>query len=307
MGMLLVLGGTLVLWKPHLAATSVLDTHISEPTAASTPEPTPEPTPLYRESGSAVDADTYLQDGRKVEILPGQSYWGMERLAVTVKEHRCRYMTGSGTLLPDYQCGDPVPESEAVEDEWFSDACFIGNSLQQGFMLYGGLRTADIFATQSISITNIYYEDVVNTGDGLISIMDAMAQKQYSKVFILLGINELGFSKGYFTESYGALIDQVRELEPDAQIYLESITPITKAESDSESMFTASRVNSFNELIRQLAADKEAHYLNIFDVWVGEDGYMPGGYTADGVHPYPRFYPLILDYLKTHTITEVRK
>ena len=35
----------------------------------------------------------------------------------------------------------PVPESEAVEDTYFEDAVFLGDSRTEGFRLYSGLKT----------------------------------------------------------------------------------------------------------------------------------------------------------------------
>ena len=150
-----------------------------------------------------------------------------------------RPFAGVYFLLLDYDYGTPVPESEAVGPEWFSDAVFIGNSLEQGFMLWSGLKTADIFAVQSISVANIGTDHVINAGGGTyLTILDAMARKNYQKVFIMLGINELSWaSKETFYEEYARVIDRIRELEPDAELYLQSITPVTARESATSTSF----------------------------------------------------------------------
>ncbi len=277
---------------------------VSEPAASAAPEK-----PALPMAGDLVYAAAARPDGRTVEPREGLCFWGMDLLDAGAKIHRCRFRTGGGQLLPDYEWGLPVPESEAVEQEYFSDAVFIGNSLAQGFMLYAGLKTADQFAVQSITVSNIGKEKVIRDDEGsFISILDAMARKSYRKVFVMLGINELSWAgKDTFYSLYAELIDQLRELEPEAEIYLQSMTPVTAEESNSSTTFTNQRIHEYNEVIRQLAEDKEVHYLYVFDALADDTGCLPEGSSSDGIHPYSKYYPQWLTYLQTHTVTEVKR
>ena len=45
---------------------------------------------------------------------------------------------------PDTQPFSPVPESGPVEDTYFDDAAFLGDSRTEGFHLYSGLKTGRI-------------------------------------------------------------------------------------------------------------------------------------------------------------------
>ena len=79
----------------------------------------PEPVPAPKGTGH------YAPD-RKWELyraIPkAGAYWpGMGDLAVSAKLHTCRFMSGSGELLPDYDFGDIVPETAAVDDSYFAD------------------------------------------------------------------------------------------------------------------------------------------------------------------------------------------
>ena len=334
LGMLLVLGAVLFLWAgfgrdsaaaaepspaPEMVVTlraavlpaggEVRSPDGGEPIPTATPAPTPEPKPAPTPPGSGVYAASARPDGNAVTPKEDLCYWGMELLDAGAQAHRCRFVSGSGSLLLDYDWGVEVPESEAVGPEWFSDAVFIGNSLEQGFMLYAGLKTADKFAVQSISVANIGTDRVINAGGGsFITILDAMSRKSYRKVFVMLGINELSWaSKETFYSKYSDLIDKIRELEPEAELYLQSMTPVTKRQSDASTTFTNPRIHEYNEVIRQLAKDKEAHYLYVFDAFADEEGCLPPGSSDDGIHPYPKYYPQWLTYLETHTVTEVKR
>ncbi len=279
-----------------------------EEAPAPAPEETPERRPPYP-AGSTDYAPSARPDGRTVAPKADLCFWGMDLIDTGAKIHRCRFRSGSGQLLPDYDWGLPVPASEAVEQDYFSDAVFIGNSLAQGFMLYAGLKTADQFAVQSITVNNIGSEKVIRDDNGgFISILDAMARKQYGKVFVMLGINELSWAgKDTFYTQYAALIDLLRELEPGAEIFLQSMTPVTAQESETSTVFTNDRIHEYNEVIRQLAEDKEAHYLYVFDALADDTGCLPAGSSSDGIHPYSNYYPQWLTYLQTHTVTEVKR
>ena len=247
-------------------------------------------------------------DGYQITAKADVCYPTVTGTALDMKKHQCRFVSGSGSFLPYYDYGMPVPKSGAVPESWYSDAVFIGNSLEQGFMLYAGLDAGDIYATQSITYSNIYFQKVVDDGEGgMLTLLEAMARKQYSKVFIMLGINEMSYATtSDFYESYAALVDDIRELEPSAEIYLQAITPVTAEESESSTTFTNPRIREFNGIIRQIAKDKSAHYLDIFEAFADENGCLPTGSSFDGIHPYSQYYSRWLDYILCHTVIENR-
>ncbi len=216
-----------------------------------------------------------------------------------------RFVSGSGTPLTGYSWGCDIPETKAVDDGYFSDAVFIGNSLEEGFMLYGGLNEADYFAAKSITVKNIYTEKAVKAGGEYVTIMEALGGKAYSKVYILLGLNEIHLGTETFVRSYSALIDKVRELQPGAELYIQSLTPVSKAQSESGSKFSNERIREYNRALMRLAADKEAHFVNVYEALEDGEGNLPEGSSYDGIHPYKKYYALWRDYLKTHTASEV--
>lgn len=214
------------------------------------------------------------------------------------------FENGKGESI-EYTWGYPLPESDAVEDTWFSDAAFIGNSLCDGLMLYGGLKGTTFFGAKSITVMNVYTEKSINTGNGYISITDALARKQYGKVFITLGINEIYLSSTQYYNKYSDLIDYVRSIEPNAEIYLTAISPVTQAKSNSGGSFTRANVLRFNEQIMKLSADKKCYYVDVYTALADENGYLPSEGSTDGVHLKRAYYEKWADYLRTHSITEL--
>ena len=267
----------------------------AQPTFSPLPELTPEPSPEPTEPPEPA------WNAPSQKILPAEAAPGE-----TVPE--ALFYTVSGERLTDYTWGDLIPETEAVEEEFFSDTAFIGNSLAQGMMLYSGLKTPDYYATQSISVSNIYYEKAINAGNGTyITILDALARKDHAKIYIMLGLNEISMTEEEFVRRYGDLIDRIREIQPHAAIYLQSMTPVTAAQSESGSVFNNKRIRRYNELIQALAADKQCHYLDVYSSIADENGDLPAGGSFDGIHPYTKYYKAWKEYLKTHTVLEERQ
>ena len=108
-----------------------------------------------------------------------------------------------------YHFDEPVPESDAVDDSYFDDAIFIGDS-----------RTEKL------------------------SIMDAIENSEpFSKAYIMLGINELGWAyEELFIEKYEQIIDTLREINPNVTIYVQSILPVTKEKSDNDSIYNNPKI-----------------------------------------------------------------
>jgi len=197
-----------------------------------------------------------------------------------------------------------VPAREAVDDSFFQDAAIVGNSLIEGLQMFSGISTCDYYAATSMSVLGVDSVQAIVLDNGMYgTIMQAIAQKSYAKVYILLGINEIGSDVGYFKQAYGKMLDGVRELQPGADIYIISITPVSYAKSSSSDIFNMTRVNAFNNALIELAGEKDrVWYLDVCEALAGPDGYLPAGVTSDGVHFSADQYLIWADYLRTHYV-----
>ncbi len=184
--------------------------------------------------------------------------------------------------------GSTAPVGDRVDDEWFSDAAFLGNSLVDGFRLFSGLTTCDVFAATSMTVM----------GSG--SLISQMNAKQYGKVYVLLGINEIGYDPDYFKTQYSNMLDTIIAGQPDADIYVMGLTPVSEHKSTTDSTFTMDRVRKYNEKLLELAIEKGCYYLDLCEALADETGYLPASVTTDGVHFAASHYQVWLEYLRTH-------
>ena len=64
---------------------------------------------------------------------------------------------------------------------------------------------------------------------------------------------------------------------------------------------TNDRLRTYNDLIRQAAEEKQVVCLDLYSLFVDENGSLPEGDSRDGVHLRKEPCQRWLDYLKTHT------
>lgn len=206
------------------------------------------------------------------------------------------------TAAPLYDWSQPVPESEKADAGWFDDAIFIGNSRTEGFALYSGLDGIRAFTERGVTVCTVFTSPAVNVNGQKVSIMDAAEREDFSRCYIMLGMNELGWrSVDYFADKYGDIIDALRESHPDADIYVQSILPVTASRSADDAVYNNGNIEKFNSAIQDMCEEKQVYYLCVAEAVAGPDGTLPEDGAFDGIHLKAPLCALWLDYLETHT------
>lgn len=197
----------------------------------------------------------------------------------------------------------PVPETEAVEDTYFDNAIFLGDSRTEGLFLYSGLKTGHPYTAVGATVESVFTKKNFQTeSGGKVPILDAMAGQACDKVYIMLGINELGWTKTEtFHDQYAKLIDRVREDHPDAKIALQSIPPVSAKQEAKKTYVNNARILAYNEVIRTLAEETQCYFLDVASC-LTVDGVLPAKQTTDGIHFNTAGCKIWLDYLRTHSL-----
>lgn len=214
--------------------------------------------------------------------------------------------TPEPTPEPDWS--QPVPLGEtANQEEWFADAVFIGDSRTDGLKLYSGITSKAAFLDHTgLTVYDVAEgKKVIRSGKEKLSILDALALESYGKVYISLGVNELGYyDPEGFAEAYGQVIDAIRERQPQALIYVQTILPVNSAKCKANNTpyyVTNEGVTSYNAVLPDLCVEKKVRLVDIPDGLVDEKGEIPSDLSADGVHFKKAGYGIWLEYLTTHT------
>lgn len=197
----------------------------------------------------------------------------------------------------------PVPETEAVEDTYFDSAVFLGDSRTEGLFLYSGLKTGHPYTAVGATVESVFTKQDLQTESGKkVPILDAMADQACDKVYIMLGINELGWTKTEtYHDQYAKLIDRVRQDHPQAKIALQSIPPVSAKQEAKKTYVNNKRIRAYNEVIQALAEEKECYFLDVAPC-LTSGGVLPADRTTDGIHFNAAGCKIWLDYLRTHSL-----
>lgn len=206
----------------------------------------------------------------------------------------------------DYDYGQSVPESGAVGEDYFADAVFIGDSRTDGFRLYSGLSQGDFLVKTGLSVFKIDKDQLKVEGRKM-TVPQALERKRYGKVYVCLGLNELGMGndQGYY-DHYAALIDRIRAAQSEAVVYIQLLIPVNEekcGEKGVSDYVNNRQIEVYNGLLRQLAQEKRVFLTDPAQAIVDPaTGQPPYDAVADGVHFQKEPYRQWLDYLKRHTV-----
>ncbi len=207
---------------------------------------------------------------------------------------------------------DPAQESNAesplvftaVDDDYFSDAVFIGDSRIVGLSEYSGLN-ATFYASVGMNVYDLFDKKFIPV-EGSRSKTDletALSAQQFQKVYLMVGINELGrdTTEGFLLK-YQEVLEHIRQLQPNAIIYIQSIMCVTSVRSDSDAIFNNAHIAERNTAIQTLADGQTVFWLDENEVLTDENGALKQEYSGDDTHLLARYYTIWVDYLKTHAI-----
>ncbi|HIV18654.1 MAG TPA: hypothetical protein IAC82_05030 [Candidatus Merdivicinus intestinigallinarum] len=192
----------------------------------------------------------------------------------------------------------------AVDESYFDDALFIGDSRTQGFILYSGLANTTSYAGKGLAVNKISTDAVVTENGQDYTVSQALENHsgEFKKVYLMFGVNELGWSyPEKFQESYQQVVQEVKKTQPDATIYVQSILPVSKEKSDSSDIYNMERVNMFNGLLQEMAEEEGVIYLDVASSVMDSEGYLPADASTDGVHLNKEYCQIWLRYLEEHT------
>ena len=103
------------------------------------------------------------------------------------------------TPVPTPSATPPVypdlTEKAAAADDSFSDTVFVGNSLVDGLYLYGGLTGCRWLSGTGVSLYNVAKQTISDKVGGECTVTQGLSAKQYGRVYLELGINEIGMEQ----------------------------------------------------------------------------------------------------------------
>lgn len=191
----------------------------------------------------------------------------------------------------------PLIDENGVDQTFYDNTAFLGNSFIEGMTIYELLGNSDYFSKVGLTVNDVME---VSTASGTVPIIEELnSQKQYSKIFLMFGENEVGWIGDAFFEQYQSVLDKVKEYQPQAQIYILSITPISQKVSEKDiDGLNIENIKAYNEKLKELSAQNNVVFSDIFTPFVQADGYLAADAATDGIHFGKDYYIKMLKIIQ---------
>ncbi|MDO5125068.1 MAG: GDSL-type esterase/lipase family protein, partial [Ruminococcus sp.] len=196
--------------------------------------------------------------------------------------------------------GAPVDTTDGTWDRPDTGIAFIGDSIVEN-------PRVDTAHLNGIDWNGILGRtDCVNYGIGgqttkeCAARIDEIAKKNYDKVVMLCGINDIGrnYTNDQIAANYQSMFDALTTANPDVQIFLMSVLPTTPVfYTQAQNM-----IIDLNSALKNLAEkNSNVEFVNIHSAFYNPaTGYCKEGITFDGLHPNLTGYAMIADILNPY-------
>ena len=267
----------------------------SEPVETPDPIETPEPPPVTDTPQPSPEQSPDVNDSPSPEVTPPEE-------STAPPEETAPVVEG-----PVYSFGTPLEETEPVEDTHFDTAVFLGDSRTEGLQLFGGIRHGDYYWARGMTVFRVDNPNaaVFEIDGEMYTMVGALRQKQYESVYIMMGVNELGYPASSYEEGLAIFIDQVLEAQPNAVVYLQILPPVNEEVAQKNGLadyINNTNIGKFNEAIVRIATQKKVVLLDTAEVYRDENGILPAEMAADGCHFNFGDYRHWANYLRNHVM-----
>ncbi len=202
---------------------------------------------------------------------------------------------------------DTEPEAYefTVSDKaYFDDALFIGDSRTMGLKTYGIFDNADYFASPGLSLYSIDSTMVEVIEGKKIKLEELLDENTYGKVYIMLGINELGYDYDTTIKKYGEFLDYITSLQPDAILYVCANMHVNSLRNELDEIHNNAAINRINEQISTFADQENIFYLDVNPMFDDENGNLAQEYISDDTHLMGIYYETWCEWYAQNTIVK---
>lgn len=197
---------------------------------------------------------------------------------------------GTVTTAPPQSTPPQTTAQPSAEPAAVDDALFIGDSRTVGIMEYAGLNGADYFCSTGMNVFCVRKDRVSVPSVGKVTLEELLACKKYGKIYIMLGVNELGFGLQSIIDKYGELIEFVENSQKDANIFIQANLHVSRKRSESDGYINNSSINRLNSEISKFANGNNIFYIDANGLFDDEAGNLSADKTADDAHPLGKYY-----------------
>lgn len=201
---------------------------------------------------------------------------------------------------------DKKSDFVTVDKSYLDGALFIGDSRTQTISLYGDWDNTVFYVKQGMSVWKVMDEKIAKVNGKKVTVRKALSKKKFDKIYIMLGINELATGTAdTFAEQFGKVVSEIREKQPDAIIFIESIMHVTEKKNNEDEYIKNKEIDKRNKKLKKLTNGYDIIWLDENEVFDKKGkGVLDPKYTSDGVHLKPSCIPQWEKFFLEHGIVK---
>ena len=265
------------------AAKAFCDPHVLESSNEEVPVTT-----IPEDEDGAVEIIPTIEELTEAETLPSEQ----AEIPLRQESPSCSPQAVESTENKEPSIGNTegTPEDAMIVPASMENTLFIGDSRTVGLAEYAQMDEAHFFATVGMSVYDIDTAKVSVPHVGKVTLSELLKNYQYDKIYVMLGINELGYPFEKTLEKYSALIQSIQEAQPDTLVFVQANLHVTKERSDNDKVINNPTIDAFNDNISQLADDERVFYLDANCIFDDADGALSESKSGDNAHPLAKYY-----------------
>lgn len=189
-------------------------------------------------------------------------------------------------------------------NSYFSKSAFIGNSVGLGQKMYFDSKGKNFLGAPLMLVKGCYSfaNDKSSTSSYRISYKgklckasDAVKQSKVKRVFINMGINDIGMGAEKTYDEYVAYIRQIKKKSPKVVIFIESTTPVYV--SGQVGNLNNKSINKLNKKMKKYCEqNKDMYFIDVNTILKDKNGGLKKEYTSDNyVHMTMKGYEVWTD------------
>jgi lysophospholipase L1-like esterase len=136
---------------------------------------------------------------------------------------------------------------------------------------------------------------------GVLKRLKDITDRRPSKIFILLGINDIGkdIPDAVIADNYLKIVKEIHTKCPETKVFVQSVLPVNPALPRFPQHYDKQEhVLSVNKLLKANAQAGNYTFVDIFHLFIDADQRLDSRYTFEGLHLKPEAYTIWAAYLR---------
>ncbi len=178
-------------------------------------------------------------------------------------------------------------QGEPVDQSWYDNVLFLGNSRTCGLRGYGRSGNAEYFADYGLTMFKAFDHACSDKNFKNMLLEDLLKSKQYDAIVVQFGLNEVGYHASTFRVAFQQLLTRLRSLQPNAKLIIMGIMGVTRGKYAKGEYWHPDNLQKFNDFYASLANGTDIFYVDPNYYFTDNEGFMYESLTEDGYHLNP--------------------